>query len=119
MNDDREETRAAFDAAVNMGAAELERWLATEQSRSVGWTGGARKTEPSEPESVGHHEGGRIVEIKRKKRADLTDADYADMRKVAGYVKRHLAQGGPKEGAEESRWRRSLMNWGHDPLKGS
>ena len=38
------------------------------------------------------------------------------MRKVVGYVHRHLAQGGPKEGVDESRWRYSLMNWGHDPL---
>ena len=40
------------------------------------------------------------------------------MNKVVGYVHRHLAQGGPKEDVEHSRWRHSLMNWGHDPLKG-
>ena len=39
------------------------------------------------------------------------------MRKVVGYVRRHLAQGGPAEDAAHSRWRHSLMNWGHDPLK--
>ena len=37
------------------------------------------------------------------------------MRKVTGYVHRHLAQG-PRVDVEHSRWRYSLMNWGHDPL---
>jgi len=40
------------------------------------------------------------------------------MRKVVGYTRRHLAQGGPDGDEEHSRWRYSLMNWGHDPLKG-
>lgn len=39
------------------------------------------------------------------------------MRKVVGYVHRHM-EGGPAEGKERSRWRYSLMNWGRDPLKG-
>ncbi len=39
------------------------------------------------------------------------------MRKVSGFVKRHLAQRPDKEEIEGSRWRYSLMNWGHDPLK--
>lgn len=39
------------------------------------------------------------------------------MAKVAGYIKRHLAQGGPEKDKEHSDWRYSLMNWGHDPLK--
>ena len=59
----------------------------------------------------------RIVAIKRKKAADLTADDYAHMKKVVGYVHRHLAQGGPADDKEHSRWRYSLMNWGHDPLK--
>jgi hypothetical protein len=32
-----------------------------------------------------------------------------------GYVRRHLAQP-PSGEVENSRWRYSLMNWGHDPL---
>jgi hypothetical protein len=39
------------------------------------------------------------------------------MRKVHGYVARHLAQQPAKEDVETSKWRYSLMNWGHDPLK--
>ena len=55
--------------------------------------------------------------IKRTKKADLDEGDYDHMRNVRGYVHRHLAQGGPEEDKEHSRWRHSLMNWGHDPLK--
>lgn len=101
--DDHAQTAKDFDEVVNMSPAALEKWLATEDSRSVG-TG------------VGHDEGERIVAIKRKKKAELTDEDYGHMAKVVGYVHRHLAQGGPKEDKEHSPWRYSLMNWGHDPL---
>ncbi len=114
MADDHREIAAAFDEAVNMTPAELERWLDGEDSQRVGWKGddGA-----GDGESVGHQSGRRIVEIKRKKKADLTDDDYAHMKKVHGYVARHSAQGGPAEDKEHSDWRYSLMNWGHDPCK--
>ena len=108
---DHEETWQAFREAVNMSPAALEKHLATEESQAVGWV------DEGSTESVGHREGRRIVEIRRKKKADLTEDDYAHTRKVVGYVHRHLAQGGPKEDKEHSRWRYSLMNWGHDPLK--
>ena len=52
----------------------------------------------------------------RTKKADLTDDDRAHMRKVVGYVHRHLAQW-PDGDVTETPWRYSLMNWGHDPLK--
>jgi len=62
--------------------------------------------------------GRRIIELKHTKVADLSDEDLAAMRKVTGYVHRHLEQGGPsKSDVETSKWRYSLMNWGHDPLK--
>jgi hypothetical protein len=57
------------------------------------------------------------VELLHTKKADLTDDDLAHMRKVHGYVARHLAQRPEHEDVETSRWRYSLMNWGHDPLK--
>jgi Protein of unknown function (DUF3140) len=38
------------------------------------------------------------------------------MRRVNGYIGRHLAQR-PGGDVAESAWRYSLMNWGHDPLK--
>jgi hypothetical protein len=39
------------------------------------------------------------------------------MRKVVGYVHRHLKQGGEARKDPDSPWRMSLMNWGHDPHK--
>ena len=114
---DRAETVAEFNRVVNMTPAALRKWLGTDDSRSVGMAaGGERVTSPEQHESVGHHMGERIVEIKAKAQADLTDADLADMRKVIGYVHRHMAQR-PHGDITDTRWRKSLMNWGHDPLK--
>lgn len=92
--------------AVNMTPSELEKWLATDESKSVGQGSG---------ESTGHRSGRRIVEIKKKNKTDLTDDDAAHMKKVVGYVHRHAKQR-PDGDVEETPWRYSLMNWGHDPL---
>ena len=105
---DKDKVYREFADAVNMGAAELEEWLETEESRKVGW-------KPDGGESVGHASGRRIVHILRSKRAGLTDADFAHMRKVVGYIKRHCAQ--EPANVVTSRWSYSLMNWGHDPYK--
>ena len=108
---DREKVRREFDDAVNMTASEIEEWLKTDESKRVGFKG----TDGSRGESVGHASGRRIMNILAKKRNDLTDDDYAHMRKVVGFVRRHSAQ--RPENVYTSRWRYSLMNWGHDPTK--
>ena len=105
---DADTIRREFDDVVNMAPDELEDWLATDESQSVGQGPG---------EATGHAMGRRIVEIQRTKADDLDDDDLATMTKVHGYVRRHLAQEPSKEDEETSRWRYSLMNWGHDPLK--
>ena len=117
MTADVDDVRKEFDASVNMTRRELERWLDSDESRSVGARGDGKKSDAGGSESVGHESGRRIVQILSKKKGDLDDDDYAHMRKVNGYVKRHLAQRPKKEPIEGSRWRYSLMNWGHDPLK--
>jgi len=94
---------------VNMAPKELEDFLQTDASRSVGDSDGG--------ESTGHASGRRIVDIKRTNKDELTQSQWDHMAKVIGYIKRHTAQGGPDEDAEHSAWRYSLMNWGHDPLK--
>jgi uncharacterized protein DUF3140 len=94
-----------------MAPAEIERWLKTEESRKVGWKG----ADGSDSESVGHASGRRIVKILRKRNDDLSADDYAHMRKVIGYVRRHSAQ--RPQNVYTSRWRYSLMNWGHDPAR--
>jgi hypothetical protein len=110
-NLDRDKIWRDFEEAVNMTPSALEKWLKTDDSRENGWK------EDDGSETIGHHSGRRIVEIKHKKKTELTDEDYEHMRKVVGYVHRHLKQGGPKSDKENSPWRYSLMNWGHDPLK--
>ena len=113
---DRAETIRAFKDAVNMTPAALRKWLASDESKAVGMLpGGGRKTADVAGESVGHHMGERILELKTRKGAELTDEDLADMRKVAGYVHRHMAQR-PDGDVTDTRWRWSLMNWGHDPI---
>ena len=111
MAEDHEQIYADFKEAVNMAPAELEKFLYTDESKQVG------QKKSGSDESVGHDSGRKIVAIKHKKKADLTDGDYAHMKKVVGYVHRHLKQGGPDKDVEHSPWRYSLMNWGHDPLK--
>ncbi|OBI05983.1 DUF3140 domain-containing protein [Mycobacterium scrofulaceum] len=109
MADDDEATWDRFKKTVNMTAGELEKWLATDESRSVGQKRGG-------DESTGHVSGRRIVAILKTKRSELGSDDYAHMRKVVGYAKRHLAQR-PHGSIQQSAWRYSLMNWGHDPTK--
>lgn len=96
-----------FAAAVNMDADELEQWLETPESLGVG-----QKKHPN-GESIGHASGRRIVAILRRGRPDADDR--AHMRKVVGFIRRHRAQ--KPANPVTSRWRYSLMNWGHDPLK--
>lgn len=94
-----------------MTASEIERWLKTDESKKVGFKG----ADGTRGESVGHASGRRIVEILDSTRGELTDDDYEHMRKVVGFVRRHRAQ--RPENIYTSRWRYSLMNWGHDPTK--
>jgi hypothetical protein len=104
------EIHAEFSRLANMSQSELRAWLETPQSRKVGMV---RK---GETESVGRQSARRILEIRDRDPTDLTDADYAHMKKVIGYCRRHLAQR-PWGDVTDTRWRWSLMNWGHDPLK--
>ena len=108
---DRVRIAKDFAEIINMDVAELEGWLASSESRAVGWKG----SDGTRSESVGHASGRRIVAILRKPQAERDDEDFVHMRKVVGFVRRHLAQ--EPANPITSRWRYSLMNWGHDPLK--
>lgn len=99
-----------FADGVNMTASKIEKFLDTDESRSVG-----QKSEAG-GESVGHESGRKIVAILRTKKSDLSESDYQHMRKVNGYLARHLAQR-PEGDIKQTPWRYSLMNWGHDPLE--
>lgn len=109
MSDDHGDVRREFGDAVNMTPEQIEEWLGTEESQSVGQSRGGG-------EAVGHEMGRHIVDLLRKSKGDLGEEDEKHMRKVVGYVHRHLAQR-PSGDVRATRWRYSLMNWGHDPLK--
>ena len=110
MTDDKKaEIGAAFAKAVNMTPDELEEWLGTPESQKVGFKPDGAS------ESVGHAAGRQIVVIKRSTKSRLSDDDYKHMQKVVGFVARHSAR--RPENEVTSRWRYSLMNWGHDPIK--
>lgn len=108
---DREKVWKDFRASVNMTATEIDNWLRTQSSHAVGWKGADGKAR----ESVGHASGRHISRILKSRKQDLTAEDYAHMRKVVGYIRRHSAQ--RPANLYTSRWRYSLMNWGHDPAK--
>jgi hypothetical protein len=105
---DEARIRREFGACVNLSAEELEAWLATPESGRVG----SRK---DDGESIGHASGRRILGLLRASAGSFDEADLAFMRKVVGFVRRHRAQ--EPANMVTSRWRYSLMNWGHDPLK--
>jgi hypothetical protein len=107
--DEQQEVYTGFKELVNMTPSALEKWLDTEESKSVGWDSG-------DGESVGHKSGEKIIRILHKKKEELTSADYKHMQKVIGYIKRHVAQK-PSGNVEETNWNYSLKNWGYDYKK--
>lgn len=107
---DEPQIAADFCRLVNMSAAEIDDWLDTDDSKAVGFV------RRGESESVGRQSARKIVAILRRTAAQRTEADYAHMRKVIGFIKRHRAQR-PRGDVSRTRWRYSLMNWGHDPLR--
>lgn len=102
--------RKAFTAAVTMTPDQIRAWLDTPSSKAVG------QTRRGESESIGRQSARRIIEILETPAEALSESDYVHMRKVVGYVRRHGAQR-PTGDVTNTRWRWSLMNWGHDPLK--
>lgn len=109
MSKSNDEIYQEFYDSVNMTPSEIEDWLETDKSKSVGQDSG-------DGESKGRKSAQKIIEIKRKHKDDLTDSDYDHMQKVNAYVSRHQAQK-PSSDIGESDWRYSLKNWGHDPCK--
>ncbi len=109
LKPEQEETLQDFREAVNLDAKEIKQWLKTEKSHSVGQKDKNGKIK-------GRKSGKKIIKILQKAQSDYQKEDFKHMKKVVGYVHRHLAQK-PSGDITETPWRYSLMNWGHDPLK--
>ena len=74
--DDKKDIYNTFKNSINMTASQLDKWLGSDESRSVGikkGTSADKKTDTSGGESTGHEMGRNIVEILGTKKADLTD----------------------------------------------
>ena len=91
-----------------MTSAELEKWLESNESKSVGDTGGEGS------ECTGHASGRRIVNLLRTKQDDYSASDLDHTRKGVGHIHRHLAQRPPGD-VTHTPSRYFLMNWGHNP----
>lgn len=105
----QQETLKDFRGAVNMSASDIKQWLKTKESNSVGQKDKKGKIK-------GRKSGKKIVKILNKDSSNYKKKDFKHMKKVVGYIHRHLAQK-PSGDIEETPWRYSLMNWGCDPLK--
>jgi hypothetical protein len=109
LNSKQQEILENFQEAVNMKASEIKKWLKTKESNSVGQKDQKGKIK-------GRKSGKKIVKILNKDTSSYSQKDFQHMKKVVGYVHRHLAQK-PSGNIQETAWRYSLMNWGCDPLK--
>ncbi len=110
---ERDDVYSEFNEKANMPPKALDEWLQTDASKEAG------RHQEEGGESTGHMMGRRINAIRDKKKADLDDDDYGDMKKVINYIARHSKQRPDKspEELKEMTWTHSLKNWGHDPLK--
>ena len=107
MAKSRDEIWDEWQDKVNMTPKELESWLDTDESKSVG--------DSDSGESTGHESGRKILDIKDTNKGDLSDDQWDWMQKTVGYINRHCAQ--VPNDPEGSDWEYSLKNWGHDPMK--
>ena len=108
LKPEQQEILNDFQSAVNMSASDLKKWLKTEESNSVG-------QKDKQGKIKGRKSGKKIIKILNKDKSDYRKKDFKHMKKVISYVHRHSAQK-PSGDIEETPWRYSLMNWGHDPL---
>ncbi len=96
-----------FHTVVNMTSRELRDWLAVQ---------GAGEETEEVPDQAGPHLGHRVLDILGKRRTDLTPDDVDVMERVVDKVLSQRRED-LEPTAGEDRWRRRLMNIGHDPLK--
>ncbi|XVQ11327.1 DUF3140 domain-containing protein [Spirillospora sp. CA-255316] len=98
-----------FHQVVNMTSDEIRVWLLTDAAGESG-------AFPADPGMELPELGTRVVDLLRKRKADLTGDDADVMRKVVEFVEDQVADA-PPDAAQDDSWRRSLMTVGHDPLK--
>lgn len=109
--DDEDKLWKEFTDTQNMSLSELESWLDTDASKNAG-------KEMENGETVGHAAGRSLVEILRKDREELTQANWDRIQQTVGvyHQKIHPSQM-PSGDVEGSDWYKALKNWGYDHLE--
>lgn len=108
---DKEEVWDEFQTKQNMTIQELEDWLDTEKSKNAG-------KEMGNGETIGHRSGRSILNIKKKDKSELTEANWDKINETVGYYHQNLNDAQrPSSDIENSAWYYALKNWGHDALK--
>jgi hypothetical protein len=97
-----------FHAMVNLSSPELRDWLLN--------TPDGVDTYAPEPDVDVHALGLRVLQIKEKRRTDVTGADLDLMREVTDLIRGRLANP-PEDDVNNEPWRDTLMTLGHDPTR--
>lgn len=97
-----------FHDVVNMTSRELRDWLQTQ---------GATAEFDELPDRAGPELGRSVLAVLGKRRTDLTDDDVRTMQQVVDRVAALRGEAEEPTPGSNDRWRRRLMNVGHDPLK--
>lgn len=97
-----------FHSCVNINSEKFRIWLMTEGSNEEGF--------PDNSALNMSARGRSILGILGKRRTDLTNDDLEVMITTVEDI-RALLDRRPAAGASDDRWRRALMDLGHDPLQ--
>jgi hypothetical protein len=102
------ETWESFHDLVNMTSPELRDWLMN--------TPDGVDTYAPEPDIDIHSLGLQVLQIKQKRRTDLSGTDLDTMREVIDLIEGRL-QNPPEADIQDDPWRDTLMTLGHDPTR--
>ena len=102
------ETWESFHDLVNMTSPELRDWLMN--------TPDGVDTYAPEPDIDIHALGLQVLQLKQKRRTDLSGTDLDTMREVIDLIEGRL-QNPPEADIQDEPWRDTLMTLGHDPTR--
>ena len=102
------ETWESFHDVVNMTSPELRDWLMN--------TPDGVDTYAPEPDIDIHALGLQVLQLKQKRRTDLSESDLDTMREVIDLIEGRL-QNAPESDIQDEPWRDTLMTLGHDPTR--
>ena len=102
------ETWESFHDLVNMTSPELRDWLMN--------TPDGADTYAPEPDIDIHALGLQVLQLKQKRRTDLSESDMDTMREVIDLIEGRL-QNAPDADIQDDPWRDTLLTLGHDPTR--